>query len=271
MLKLTDAYIKDNLVQSSKGNQMKWYFDDYWYKADYTGYEGFVEYVISNLIKLSDIDDNKIVIYDTEEIDYNENIFKGCKSKNFLPNGWQLITLERLFSNFHGESLHKNIYSIKSYENRAKFIVEQTIRITNLRDSGVYLSILLTVDAFFLNEDRNTHNIAVIFDEKGMYHYCPIFDNGAGLLSDTTMDYPLSKDIYTLIKRVKSKTFIDNFDEQLDVIEKVYGRHIRFNFTKTDVDNIIDRNTQYSSEVKNRVKEIIYYQMHKYQYLFSKK
>ena len=271
MLKLTDVSKKENLVQSSKGNQMKWYLDNFWYKADYTGYEGFVEYVISHLVCLSDIENNKIVIYETEEIDYNENIFKGCKSRNFLPENWQLITLERLFINYFGESLHKSIFSMVNHENRVKFIVEQTIRITNLKDFGVYLSILLTLDAFFLNEDRHTHNIAVLLDEKGKYHYCPIFDNGAGLLSDTTIDYPISKDIYYLIKKVKSKTFSDNFDDQLDIIEKVYGTHIKFNFNKKDIDNIIDRDTIYSSEIKNRVREIIYYQMHKYQYLFLRK
>ena len=45
---------------------------------------------------------------------------------------------------------------------------------------------------FFLNEDRHTHNITVLMNGKGDYAYCPIFDNGAGLLADTTMDYPLS-------------------------------------------------------------------------------
>lgn len=268
MQKLTDTNKKENLIQSSKGNQMKWYLDNFWYKADYTGYEGFVEYVISHLVSYSDIEHNKIVIYETEKIEYNENIFKGCKSQNFLPQNWQLITLERLFFNYFGESLYKNIYSIENHENRVKFIVEQTIRITNLKDFGVYLSILLTLDAFFLNEDRHTHNIAVLLDEKGKYHYCPIFDNGAGLLSDTTIDYPLSNDIYYLIKKVKSKTFSDNFDVQLDTIEKVYGAHIKFNFTKKDLEGIIERDTIYSSEIKNRVREIIYYQMQKYQYLF---
>ena len=42
---------------------------------------------------------------------------------------------------------------------------------------------------FFLNEDRHTHNITVLMNGKGDYAYCPIFDNGAGLLADTTMDY----------------------------------------------------------------------------------
>ena len=29
-------------------------------------------------------------------------------------------------------------------------------------------------------------------DNSGKYHYCPVFDNGSALLSDLTVDYPLS-------------------------------------------------------------------------------
>ena len=32
---------------SSKGNQLKWFDGDSWYKADYAGYEGLAEYVCS--------------------------------------------------------------------------------------------------------------------------------------------------------------------------------------------------------------------------------
>lgn len=37
--------------QSSKGNQLKWENNGIWYKADYTGYEGLAEYMISHLLK----------------------------------------------------------------------------------------------------------------------------------------------------------------------------------------------------------------------------
>ena len=39
--------------QSSKGNQLKWENNGIWYKADYTGYEGLAEYMISHLLKFS--------------------------------------------------------------------------------------------------------------------------------------------------------------------------------------------------------------------------
>lgn len=32
-------------------------------------------------------------------------IYNGVKSPDFLGKGWQIITLERLFRNFFGESL----------------------------------------------------------------------------------------------------------------------------------------------------------------------
>lgn len=270
MIKLNNDDLKDNMMKSSKGNQMKWFQNDVWYKADYTGYEGLSEYTVSQLLKFSNLEKSDYTEYDCEEIEYQDNKFVGCKSNNFMPNGWQLITLERLFMNYYGESLNRSIYLIESYENRAKFIVDQTIRMTNLQDFGVYFSQLMTIDAFFLNEDRHTHNIAVLLDEKGNYHYCPIFDNGAGLLSDIKLDYPLSRDVYTLMKKVKSKTFSDSFDEQLDVVEKLYGKTLSFSFTKKDVEDILNSNILYSKEIKDRVKNIIFEQMRKYQYLFSK-
>lgn len=44
--------------------------------------------------------------------------------------------------------------------------MNQVERITGLKDFGVYLNKLFTIDAFFLNEDRHTHNIAVLMNEK---------------------------------------------------------------------------------------------------------
>ena len=54
---------------------------------------------------------------------------------------------------------------------------------------------------------------------KKINSHCPIFDNGAGLLADATMDYPLSGDVYRLMDNVQSKTICSEFDEQLDISE----------------------------------------------------
>ena len=131
------------------------------------------------------------------------------------------------------------------------------------------MNILLTIDCLFLNEDRHTHNIAVLNKNKE-YAYCPIFDNGAGLLSDITMDYPFGEDIYKQIDSVKSKTISLNFQEQMEVSEQLYGMNLKPYFTKRDVDNVLDSNEAliYSKEERNRVKTIIFEQMRKYPYLF---
>lgn len=269
MITLFEQDIKTADRQSSKGNQLKWYRDDLWYKADYTGYEGLVEYTVSKLLKISSLKENEICLYDTVDIQYKRKNMLGCSSQNFLPNNWQLITLERLFHNHFSKSLSKTMYSLTSYEERIQYLVNRIIGLTGLTDFGSYMSKLITIDAFFLNEDRHTHNIAVLLDDSGNFHYCPIFDNGASLLSDTTLDYPLDEDTFTLIHEVKSKTFCRNFDEQLDIIKKLYGEQIKFHFTKQDIMNVLEEESLYPKEIKNRVMDILFYQYDKYRYLFD--
>lgn len=183
---------------------------------------------------------------------------------------WQIITLERLFHNFFGESLYKSMYRIPDHEERLRFLVQQVERMTGLQNFGVYMNKLLTIDAFFLNEDRHMHNIAVLMNGKGDYAYCPIFDNGAGLLADTTMDYPLTGDIYTLMEKVQAKTICNAFDEQLDISESLYKMNLKFRFTKKDVTELLENAEGYSDEIRKRVETIIFAQMRKYPYLFSK-
>ena len=255
--------------KSSKGNQLKWEEQGIWYKADYTGYEGLAEYVISGLFAYSSLGGEEYVSYQTEEIVYGHNRYLGCKSRNFLPGGWKLITLERLFESVYGESLNRRIYTIREYEERVRFLVEETIRMTGLEAFGVYLSKLLTIDAVFLNEDRHTHNIAVLLDDVGHYHYCPIFDHGAALLADTTMDYPLAGDTISLMKEVRAKTICQDFDEQLDVVERLYGQHIQFSFDRKVVESMLAEEKYYPAESKRRVGTILMDQKRKYRYLFA--
>ena len=202
MIRLAEKNIRAAQRQSSKGNQLKWEDKGFWYKADYMGYEGLAEYVVSSLLKYSDVAENMYIRYQTEEIFYKRSRYLGCKSRNFLP------------------------------------------------------------------EDRHMHNIGVLLDEQGKYHYCPIFDNGCALLSDTRMDYPLEEDIIELIPQVKSKTLSMDFDEQLDAVENLYGHHIHFSFGRHEIERVLEEEPYYSREVKSRVREILLQQRRKYQYLF---
>ena len=268
MVELFKQNIRTNIRQSSKGNQLKWENEGTWYKADYTGYEGLAEYVISHLLKYTNLNEDEYVLYEPEQIKYKRQIYKGVRSRTFIDGDWQIITLERLFKNVYNESLTSVLWHMSDVKERLEFLVNAIKNITGLNNWGEYICRLFTIDAFFLNEDRHMHNIAVLMNGKGDYKYCPVFDNGAGLLSDTTMDYPMEQDIYQMISEVKSKSVSQNFDEQLDVAENLYGQNLHFLFTKKNVSDIVNNADMYPPEERKRVELIIYSQMNKYKYLF---
>lgn len=269
MIELFEQNIRTNQRQSSKGNQLKWMNNNIWYKADFTGYEGLSEYLVSRLLSYSNLSPDEYVVYQTERVHYKLSQFNACKSLNFLPEGWKLITLERLFQSLYGTSLNKAVYSINDTSERLNFLVGQTIRMTGLKNFGAYMSRLLTIDALFLNEDRHTHNIAVLLDDTDKYHYCPVFDNGAALLSDISMDYPMGVDTDRLIGQVKSKTICQDFDKQLDIAERLYGQQLKFHFGSMDVNALLADEPYYSDDTKQRIRDIISMQRRKYQYLFE--
>ena len=71
--------------QSSKGNQLKWKTsDDKWYKADYRGYEGLVEYVVSEILKTSTLSEEEFIAYDLEQISYKQGKYGGQRKAGSL-------------------------------------------------------------------------------------------------------------------------------------------------------------------------------------------
>lgn len=254
--------------QSSKGNQLKWKDNGIWYKTDYMGYEGLSEYVVSHLLQKSTLSPSEYVVYEPERIKYKAVMYNGCKSMDFSC-GWQVITAERLFKKQYGISLNAGIYALENVSDRLKYLVEQVERISGIKNFGIYMSKLLTIDALFLNEDRHTHNISVLMDGMGGFKLCPIYDNGAALLSDTTMDYPLGLDVYDAIKSVKAKTLCDSFEEQLDVAESLYGFSISFFWNEKDILQLLEEVSFYDNRITERVLEVLLEQRRKYSYLFK--
>lgn len=268
MIRLGEKELRTVAYQSSRGNQLKWESDGIWYKADYTGYEGLAEYVVSGLLKYSNLNEEDYILYETEEIRYKKATYRGCRSRNFLPRGWNLITLERLFQNLYGQSLYMSIFRIQGTEARARFLAEQVEQMTGLKDFGSYLSRVLTIDALFLNEDRHMHNIAVLNDGFGNYHYCPVFDNGCALLSDTQMEYPMGENIIDLIPQARSKTLDSDFVKQLEAVENLYGQSLKFSYNIRDIEVLLENEPYYPVDVKKRVRDILVQQRRTYQYMF---
>ena len=270
MIELFENEIHKNDWGSSKGDQLKWYSGEYWYKADSLGYEGLAEYVISHVLKSSTLKEDEYVLYDVETIKYKSRVINGCRSRNFLNEGESLITLERLYRNAYGRSFYTDIWSIEDHEDRLRYLVDKTTALTGIKDLGIYMSKILTVDTVFLNEYRHLHNIAVIRRPDGTYRTCPIFDCGAGLLSDTERDYPLGIDVYEAMQKdVRAKTFTEDFVEQLELVEKLYGSHIRFKIKRIEVEALVTEAAEYDEKIRNRVIDIICSRMSKLGYLFG--
>ena len=123
MVELFEQNIRTNTRQSSKGNQLKWENESIWYKADYTGYEGLAEYVISHLLKYTNLNEDEYVLYEPEQIKYKRQIYNGVRSRAFIDEDWQIITLERLFKNVYNESLTSVLWHMSDVKERLVFLV----------------------------------------------------------------------------------------------------------------------------------------------------
>lgn len=72
-----------------------------------------------------------------------------------------------------------------------------------------------------------------------------------------------------LIDKVRPKTFCDDFVEQIDIAERLYGRAIRFDFDRKVVTDIVNEAVQYSEEIRQRVINTIMQMRRKYDYVFG--
>ena len=96
MVELFEQNERQNDRQSSKGNQLKWKNDGIWYKADYTGYEGLAEYMISHLLQRSSLRPNEFVLYEPEQIKREE-----IRLDELLLDARELVL--RAYPDFHVE------------------------------------------------------------------------------------------------------------------------------------------------------------------------
>lgn len=214
---------------SSKGNQEKWYdsITDNWYKLDQFGYESLAETLISVFLGKSSIETDTpftFVRYHMEKLYVHNRERTGCVSRNFLGSGQSLITLNRLLTNHLGVPLKQKLMQLPSDKRRIAYLAEATSEYTGLAEFPRYLTLLFEVDALFCNDDRHLNNIAVI-EQSGMYDYCPIFDNGAGLLSNTQI---LQMDVASeaLIATLHARPFHTTFTRQMNSARSLYGKQL---------------------------------------------
>ena len=114
--------------------------------------------------------------------------------------------------------------SLTSGKKRIAYLAEAAKECTGLDYFGEYLTLLFEIDSLFLNDDRHLNNIAVL-KTGDKYDYCPIFDNGAGLLSDTRLS-PMDIEPKALISALKARPFNMSFTRQMNTARSLYGKQL---------------------------------------------
>ncbi|MGN0689560.1 MAG: hypothetical protein ACI4KH_03965 [Oscillospiraceae bacterium] len=260
---VTDEKIAET---SSKGNQEKWYDadTDRWYKLDQFGYEALSECAVSAMLEYSNIETDTpftFVRYDMENITVHRRRRTGCSSRNFLGEGQSIITLSHLLNRVLDAPIKEKLGSLTSDKKRIQYLAEKTAEYTGLNKFPEYLTLMFEIDSLFLNDDRHLNNIAVIEDNNG-YSYCPIFDNGASLLSNIQMS---QMDIMpkALISSLRARPFNTTFTRQMKSAQALFGQQLHIpQFTKAQIKGIIAPMLEYYPErdrdiIADRVVECI--------------
>ncbi len=251
---------------SSKGNQEKWYDPetDAWYKLDQFGYEALAETVACALLSYSNIEKDypfTFVRYKMEKLHVHGQERTGCSSQNFLKKGQNLITISRLLSRHFGCPVSEKLSQLSSDKKRIAYLAEATTEYTGLSDFPQYLTLLFEIDALVCNDDRHLNNIAVL-EQGGHYDYCPIFDQGAGLLSNMML-YRMDITPKALISALRAQPFDTTFNRQRNAAQGLYGSHLVLQkFTRQELKDIIAPHLLYYPErdrgiILDRVTECI--------------
>ena len=242
---MTVSLVSDKKIAetSSKGNQEKWFDRESgkWYKLDQFGYEALAETVTSALLEHSNIESDTAFTftrYQMEKLHVHGRDRNGCVSRNFLRPGQQIVTLSHLFRQYLGAPLGEKLSKLSSDKKRLAYLVEETAALTGLEAFPQYLTLLFEVDALVLNEDRHLNNIAVL-ERGGRFDYCPIFDNGAGLLSNTQI-YQMDIDPKALIPTVQARPFNTSFNRQISNARALYGQQLHLpKLRREDIETIV--------------------------------
>lgn len=259
---MTESKLVDNIHTSTKGNQNKWFDGKYWYKADGLGYEGLAEFVVSSLLKYTNVPN--YVEYSLIPLKYKNKAYIGCMSKNFLSEG-RTVTLKKLISTYKNKNIYDELSKFETLRDKIKYVVDFVEDITEIKNFGQYLTLMLEIDAFFLNEDRHFNNVSFVVKDDGSFELCPLYDFGASLFSDSYFDYPIENTYEDCIKSIYAKPFSEDFDEQCDAAEQLYGVQFQYNFSMKEINEILEIAKEYYNEkIINRVHNTLSAQLHKY-------
>lgn len=201
-----------NRTTTLKGDQLKWFKQGYYIKANKFGYEGIAEVIVAELCR--NIKDLNFVDYrlcSILNVSDNKQYF-GCYSQELKPTGFSFITFDKLLHLYLSKTEYNSLSKL-SGEQLYLMLCECVSKITKV-NLFQYVNNCIALDALILNEDRHLNNFGVLFSENGVIYPAPIFDNGLSLLSDK-YDYPMQVSTNILIRKVKSLPFSRSFSKQI--------------------------------------------------------
>lgn len=227
---------------TSEGTQEKYKKDGYWYKLDQDGAEGLAEYLSSRLLTFSDLPPESYIIYEQGMI----NGKPGCRSRNYLAEDEDFVTLYRMYFNEFGMDLAKVTSKMERTSDRINYVLKYVQDSCGL-DLTEYFQRTFTLDRIILNEDRHFNNLALIEGAEG-FRVAPIFDNGRSLLTtnrSVNWHFPIQENV----KRVIAKPFSGSH-------EKMYG-HFGCGF-HLDVNRALQ---WLYTEKESRERDVLIYQL----------
>lgn len=178
MITLSNIDRFNSTGSSSKGNQIKYYSNNIWYKIDTHGYEGLAE-CFSSCVE-SCVVDLGFVPYYEEVFNINGGMYRGCYSYSMFDiTRYKFITLRSILKNNH---ISLSIFKQSSIRKSILDVISTILEFTGI-NIGKYLADTLFLDSIILNEDRHPMNLGLIYDTKlKKYSLVPIFDNGIWVL-----------------------------------------------------------------------------------------
>lgn len=265
------------LSHLSMGKQLKWKIDNNWYKADAFGYEGLCEVVASQFLKYSNLREDEFVSYYPVVINRDGKKYSGCGSENFIGESQELVTIEQLSRQFTSYGHKAILGKLEKLEDKIICSVDMLERFAGVKDAGAFITKLLELDAFFINEGRTTKDIALLYDLKSKnFEFCPLFDMGASMFSNIMENYPLNMDYDSCCRRVEAKPYSLDFDLQREVAQGLYGSKLRFDMSANDAiklyNNIVkeqELNSLYPIQIISRVEVTLRMQVQKNAFMFE--
>ena len=257
---IDDKYLVKLNQASSKGAQTKYFRNGFWYKVNSSNNEDITERLAYLVLKNSTLCSKEYISYTRCTV----NNKRASRSKSFISNEEQLITISGIFNIYNGAgNITNKLYGITNINNRINYVIDMVKEYTGGLDMSKYVEKIIYLDMLLLNVDRHFGNIAIKVTNDERFVIAPIFDNGQSLLGGMIGDIT-EYGIEQTTQRVHSKAFAGSFEAQVIAISNNKIKSpFKINY-KALYNDII---TEFSPN--NTIVKVLIYQLKRYKDIFE--